>query len=98
MDNFDICFKSFNYISEKSPNATEESDCCINQQNHEDCDGSIICRVCSKIISNILETAEWKNYGKSNSNTARCGLPVNVLLPKSSIGSCVPLNGKGTNM
>tara|TARA_Y100001958_G_C21230837_1_gene556557 strand:+ start:47 stop:976 length:930 start_codon:yes stop_codon:yes gene_type:complete len=96
MENFDECFESFKYVKE---NKEENIDtCCDDKNNHTDYDGSIICSKCNKIISNILENPEWKNYGKSSTNTTRCGLPINSLLPKSSIGSCVALNGKGSNM
>lgn len=99
MDNFDKCLDSFKYVSDEAQlKKHTQNDCCEDNKNYVDYDGCIVCNVCNKIISNILENPEWKNYGNSGVNSTRCGLPVNALLPKSSIGSCVFANGRGKNM
>jgi len=52
-----------------------------------------ICSNCSCIIGKIIDsTAEWRYYGNDDnksSDPSRCGLPINPLLPKSSLGSMI---------
>jgi transcription initiation factor TFIIB len=64
----------------------------------EDC--MQICANCSSIISKVIDnTAEWRYYGgdSKNDDPSRCGLPTNVLLPKSSLGSMIGGNKYGNN-
>ena len=52
----------------------------------------IYCNKCNCVISNISNNPEWRYYGSSDTKATdptRCGLPINVLLPKSSVGSIV---------
>lgn len=49
-------------------------------------DEVIICKVCNNSISNIIDMPE-KNYVSDQKKTPRYGLPVNQLLPKSSVGT-----------
>jgi transcription initiation factor TFIIB len=52
-----------------------------------------ICGECGVIIDNIEDQApEWRYYGASdnkNVDPTRCGGPINPLLPKSSMGTCM---------
>lgn len=61
-------------------------------------DGQIICTSCNGITSRVIDMgAEWRYYGVDDSRSddpARCGLPTNDLLPKSSMGSIIG-NRKG---
>ena len=44
------------------------------------------------MINNIMDTPEWKFNGTGDSkgkDTTRCGMPVNPLLPSSSVGSTI---------
>ena len=56
-------------------------------------DGQNICLECNSIQSRIIDTgAEWRYYGADDSrdgDPARCGMPTNDLLPKSSLGSVI---------
>lgn len=56
-------------------------------------DGQHVCRNCSLIHSRIIESgAEWRFYGAEDNrgdDPTRCGMPVNDLLPGSSLGSMV---------
>ena len=66
--------------------------CCNNIENHKNTNGVIECSQCSKIISNILSTPEWRYYGADDTKSGdptRCGMPMNLLLPDSSVGSIV---------
>ena len=58
----------------------------------------IICKSCSHINGEIIDYCqEWRNYcnedGGKNSDPTRCGMPINPLLPSSSLGTIIL--GKG---
>ena len=64
--------------------------CCDDTDNHLLGEGMIICKCCNNTITNIIDTAEWRFYGANDSKSSdptRCGMPVNQLLPESSVGS-----------
>jgi len=66
--------------------------CCENEENYILSGKITICKICNSTISNLTSGAEWRFYGSEDNRTTdpnRCGMPVNVLLPKSSIGSTV---------
>ena len=66
--------------------------CCNNIDNHTKINGIIECNQCSNVVSNILNSPEWRYYGaddNKSSDPTRCGMPVNLLLPDSSVGSIV---------
>jgi len=70
--------------------------CCDNVDNHSLEEEVIICKLCGKFINNIINSPEWRYYGSEDSkrgDPTRCGMPVNLLLPKSSIGTSI--NNKG---
>jgi transcription initiation factor TFIIB len=52
-----------------------------------------ICKNCCAVLGRVIDnTAEWRYYGTDDSrdsDPARCGLPTNSLLPKSSLGSMI---------
>jgi transcription initiation factor TFIIB len=52
-----------------------------------------ICKNCCVVLGRVIDnTAEWRYYGTDDSrdsDPARCGLPTNSLLPKSSLGSMI---------
>ena len=66
----------------------------------DDCGGDLVtekgllkCLQCGIIHDKeIVQSAEWRYYGSEdtkNSDPTRCGMPVNVLLPESSVGTVV---------
>jgi transcription initiation factor TFIIB len=64
--------------------------CCEIETNFSMENNMIICKECNNIISNIIEGPEWKNYKNINGvNTTRCGMPSNILLPNSSLGTTI---------
>lgn len=52
-----------------------------------------ICKNCCAVIGRVIDnTAEWRYYGAEDNrdgDPARCGLPTNSLLPKSSLSSMI---------
>jgi transcription initiation factor TFIIIB Brf1 subunit/transcription initiation factor TFIIB len=60
--------------------------------------GYYICQTCGIQFNNIIDASqEWRYYGSNdnkNSDPARCGMPVNDLLPNVGIGSIICSNNK----
>ena len=91
MDDF---FSSLDELSDDKKETIKT--CCDNSNNHLLGEGMVICRKCNNIISNIIDTAEWRFYGANDSKSTdptRCGMPVNQLLPESSVGSFISNRG-----
>ena len=62
-------------------------------------EGMMLCKCWHNIVSNIVDGPEWRFYGASDSKSmrkylTRCGMPVNQLLPESSVGSFISTRGK----
>lgn len=86
MENFDDYFKTLGEIN----HVERELKCCELKENFEYTNkGETVCKICNNMISNIIDTPEWKNYKDSNTNTTRCGMPTNVMLPESSMGTTI---------
>lgn len=95
--NFDDLYKNLDNLNE--PKQVKEK-CCDNSLNHICQNGMITCKVCNESIDNIIDSPEWRFYGSEdskNSNPTRCGMPVNVLLPDSSIGTSINAKGNYNN-
>ena len=79
----------------------KEKHCCVLQGNIVIEQGMTKCKVCSNIISNIVDNPEWRYYGNTDSKSSdptRCGMPVNTLLPESSVGSTIAYNSNTKTM
>lgn len=66
-------------------------------------DGNYICKGCCTISDRFIDmTAEWRFYGaddNKSSDPTRCGMPVNELLPDSSLGTIISnKHGESNNM
>lgn len=66
-------------------------------------DGNYICKTCDSIAERFIDmTAEWRYYGAEDnkgSDPTRCGMPVNELLPDSSLGTIISNKyGESNNM
>ena len=64
-------------------------------------DANIVCTSCGMINSMIINNnQEWRYYGsedsKRSSDPTRCGMPINPLLPNSSLGTII--NGYGNEV
>jgi len=91
-----------NFLKEKQKmdlnNSKDETKFCknCNQNNkiiYDYNNYNKVCSSCGFIFDSILdESAEWRYYGHSdskNTDTTRCGNPINSLLPKSSMGTTI---------
>ena len=95
MDNFDDYFKNLDTITY----VEREIKCCEKKENYDLSDkNGITCKVCHNCISNIIDSPEWKNYKDSNVNMTRCGMPTNVMLPESSLGTTIKFDFKSNMM
>jgi transcription initiation factor TFIIB len=91
--------KFFTSLDEYSkPDTITETICCDDIKFHQIKGGITICSQCQNTITNIISGPEWRFYGSNDSKSSdptRCGMPVNSLLPKSSVGTCVSYRCKG---
>tara|TARA_B110001450_G_scaffold91740_1_gene86983 strand:- start:5207 stop:6169 length:963 start_codon:yes stop_codon:yes gene_type:complete len=67
--------------------------CNCGSNNIIEIDSMNVCSNCNAIIDKSLDcTAEWRYYGSEDNrdgDPSRCGMPINNLLPKSSMGSVI---------
>lgn len=100
--------KHFDFIDSLESESTKDKEikdgkCCECKENYQIEQGMIKCKVCLNIISNIVENPEWRYYGvgggeSKSSDPTRCGMPVNTLLPESSVGSSISYNSNTKSM
>jgi len=57
--------------------------------------GNLVCADCGQVLENILDyNPEWKQFEDEDKSGGRCSLPINVLLPQSSLGTSISGMGK----
>ena len=93
----------FNFLStlDKKEEEEKELTCCDLKDNYQNDNDMIICKVCKNVITNICDNPEWRYYGSKDnksSDPTRCGMPVNTLLPESSVGSTVSFSSNSNGM
>ena len=103
MDSFDKHFDYIDTYEDKKGDSeiNERKECCQSIENYQTDHGMIKCKKCSGIISNITDNPEWRYYGPSDNKSqdpTRCGMPVNTLLPESSVGSSISFNSNTKTM
>ncbi|AYV76042.1 MAG: transcription initiation factor IIB [Terrestrivirus sp.] len=71
---------------------------CLNPSILEDgVNGIIVCtnNLCGQVIDVLLDqNPEWRQYEDDGTNNARCAMPINQLLPQSSLGTSISGNYK----
>lgn len=75
--------------------------CCENPDNYQSDNDMVFCKVCLNLITNISNNPEWRCYKSKDGNSGdptRCGMPVNILLPESSVGSSISYSNKSSEM
>lgn len=99
MVDFNQQFDYLDTLVDKPKVESCSNSCCSISENHVMDDSMIICKVCMNVVNNISSTPEWRLYQNVNGkDTTRCGMPVNVLLPESSIGSTVSFSKNDKTM
>lgn len=85
-------------INDKKEPEIKIEKCCDKKENYLFDDDIIKCKICLNTISNISVIPEWRYYtngdNKNGGDPTRCGMPVNNLLPESSVGSSISYNNK----
>ena len=82
----------YDQLDQITNNNKIEENCCDNRSNIIIESEIYKCKICNNTISNISTNPEWRYYGASDSKSSdptRCGMPENILLPKSSVGSTI---------
>lgn len=75
--------------------------CCDQKENYIVGEECISCKVCQGEITNIIDSPEWRFYGAKDTKSAnptRCGMPVNDLLPESSLGTSMANKNRNQTM
>tara|TARA_B100002051_G_C16742699_1_gene645328 strand:- start:248 stop:1195 length:948 start_codon:yes stop_codon:yes gene_type:complete len=99
--NMEDHFKILDSFNESDKKDNLKKKCCSLDSNYQLNNGIIVCKVCQNTIYNISSDVEWRYYGDScqqNLDPTRCGMPVNILLPESSVGSTVAFNYNNQTM
>jgi transcription initiation factor TFIIB len=94
----DKYFENLDEITEIDLSA--KTTCCDDIKNHLIFQGVITCSKCNNTVTNIMEQPEWRYYGSQDtksSDPTRCGMPVNQLLPESSVGTTISYRGARTH-
>ena len=96
----DKYFTTLDELSDMEQSSTTEnisdSECCTILKNHIVSNGLLLCNACNNTISNIIDGPEWRYYGSNDTKSTdptRCGMPVNELLPESSVGTSISMRG-----
>lgn len=92
-------FSSLDELTVVEP--SKKTNCCDKSKNHLFSEGMILCKECGNTVTNIIEGAEWRYYGSQDSKSSdptRCGMPVNQLLPESSVGTTISYRGGNQSM
>jgi len=93
--------KYFSTLDELITTQTDVAKCCDKVDNHIINNGLILCKGCNTTISNIISGPEWRYYGTNDtrsSDPTRCGMPINQLLPESSVGTSISYRGGNIDM
>ena len=93
----------FNFLTklDEKEEIKKELTCCDLKDNYQNDNCMVICKVCKNVITNICDNPEWRYYGSNDnksSDPTRCGMPVNTLLPESSVGSTVSFGSNSNGM
>jgi len=98
MDKF---FTSLEEFTHTDPAKDTTKNCCDDMKNHRVYQGVTLCSECHNTVTNIIDGPEWRFYGSNDtksSDPTRCGMPVNGLLPESSVGTSISYRRSNYNM
>jgi len=83
--------KYFTELEQYNSNGCQVQQQCLCKNILND-NGVFICQDCGCETDTFLEDAEWRFYGADDTKSTdptRCGMPVNALLPQSSMGTVI---------
>ncbi len=79
----------------------DKTEICVNCDNnynilHDTRNALIVCGNCGNVINTIMDDSpEWRHYEDNLHDVSRCSMPINYLLPQSSLSTTI--GGKGKN-
>ena len=84
-----------NKVNNRNKNIDECSSCGKDNIIEDYSQGNLVCADCGQVLENILDyNPEWKQFEDEDKSGGRCSLPINVLLPQSSLGTSISGMGK----
>lgn len=70
---------------ETCPNCNKSDEICDDNTQ-----GYRVCRNCGQVIEAIIDSnPEWRQYDDDKGDSSRCSMPINKLLPQSSLGTTI---------
>jgi transcription initiation factor TFIIB len=93
--------KFFSELDSIHAPAEKTVQCCERKENYIIGEECISCKSCGGEITNIIDSPEWRFYGAKDTKSAnptRCGMPVNALLPESSLGTSMSSKNRNQTM
>ena len=62
----------------------------VNKIVEDKSQGFLVCENCGQVVSNVIDSnPEWRQYDDDRGDTSRCSMPINRLLPQSSLGTTI---------
>lgn len=90
--------KEFNGVNNQSKNTNKINKCpsCLEGEIMEDySQGNIVCKNCGQVLEGIIDfNPEWKQFDDDDKANGRCGMPINIHLPQSSLGTTIAGMGR----
>lgn len=87
--------KTIKTIKSKEKNEYECDKCSSHDTFYETKSAIIICVNCGNVLDFFYDdNPEWRHYDDDITNGGRCSIPINYLLPQSSLGTTIGGTGK----
>lgn len=101
----DIDFDNFFFNNNKQNDKKNENKNTIGKNICPECEkdsivedhsaGIVVCTNCGTVLDGILDfNPEWKQFEEEDKSQARCGMPINIHLQQSSLGTSIGGMGK----
>ena len=90
---------NFNKILINQKNLSQFNLKCINCNTNDLIEdysqGTLLCKNCGQVLEGVIDfNPEWKQFDDEDKSNARCGMPINIHLPQSSIGTTISGMGR----
>lgn len=91
-----IDFSNDNKVNSNSENKITECFNCNDTNIIEDyTQGNLVCKNCGQVLDGVIDfNPEWKQFDDDDKANARCGMPINIHLPQSSLGTTFTGGGR----
>jgi transcription initiation factor TFIIB len=93
-----IDFNNDNKVNSNKGNINKITECfnCNDTDIIEDyTQGNMVCKNCGQVLDGVIDfNPEWKQFDDDDKANARCGMPINIHLPQSSLGTTFAGGGR----